>query len=97
MAIIVSIIIIVAYCVYDRQRTNDKQRAKALNERINATNGRVDALKARCDLIIRALLVSDVEERTKLIMQAADTGKDAGKDAETDDASTSGQSNASNE
>ena len=30
MAIIVSIILIIAYCVYDRMRTNNKQKVKAL-------------------------------------------------------------------
>lgn len=46
MAIIVSIIIIVAYCIYDRQRTNDRQKVKEINARIDSISKQVDVL---CD------------------------------------------------
>ncbi len=55
MAIIVSIIIIVAYCIYDRQRTNDKQKVKALNERIDASNKQIEALGLQIDVLVASL------------------------------------------
>lgn len=36
MAIIVSIIIIIAYCVYDRQRADNREKAKATDERLDS-------------------------------------------------------------
>lgn len=55
MAIIVSIIIIVAYCIYDRQRTNDKQKVKALNERIDVLNKEIESLGLQIDVLVASL------------------------------------------
>lgn len=51
MAIIVSIILIIAYCVYDRMRTNNKQKVKALEERIDSLEKRVASCEENiCDM-----------------------------------------------
>lgn len=41
MAIIVSIIFIVAYCIFDRQRTNERKRVMEINDRISGLDKRV--------------------------------------------------------
>ena len=51
MAIIISIVLIVAYCVYDRIRTNNKQKVKALYERIDSLEKRVASCEGNiCDM-----------------------------------------------
>lgn len=55
MAIIVSLIIIVTYCIYDRQRTNDKQKVKALNERIDVLDKEIEFLGLQMDVLVASL------------------------------------------
>jgi len=55
MAIIVSLIIIVAYCVYDRQRANTKQAIKAANDRIDAIGRQVGSLEKGFGLLVDSL------------------------------------------
>lgn len=44
MAIVISIICIVVYCIYDRQRNKDKENMKRVNDRIDDLESRVNII-----------------------------------------------------
>lgn len=60
MAIVISIIIIVAYCVYDRERSKEQEKIKLLSNGFKTLENKVNTVKIQQDFMIEEL---DLKEK----------------------------------